>query len=72
MKKLLSYNKVIIYDAYSVEGGFPQYLASRLMTEGFKGEVIIKAIPDVFVKHASVQEQKAEFGLLVEDIVKLL
>ena len=72
VKKLLGYDKVIIYDAYSVEGGFPQFLASRLMTEGFKGQVIIKAIPDVFVKHASVEEQKAEFGLLPEDIVKLL
>ena len=72
VKKLLSYNKVIIYDAYSVEGGFPQALSSRLMVEGFKGEVIIKAIPDVFVKHASVKEQKAEFKLLPEDIISLL
>ena len=70
--KLLGYDKVIIYDAYSVESGFPQYLASCLMTEGFKGKVIIKAIPDTFVRHASVMEQKAKFGLLPEDIVKLL
>ena len=42
------------------------------MSKGFKGEVILKAIPDTFVKHASVKEQKAEFGLLAEDIVKLV
>ena len=72
VKKLLDYDKVIIYDAYSVEGGFPEFLAARLMTEGYKGKVIVKAIPDTFVKHASVQEQKAEFSLLPEDIVKLL
>ena len=72
VKKLLAYDKVIIYDAYSVEGGFPQYLAAHLMTNGFKGKVVIKAIPDVFVKHASVEEQKAEFALLPQDIVKLL
>ena len=70
--KLTDYEKVIIYDAYSVEEGFPQVLASHLMTKGYKGKVIIKAIPDVFVKHASVQEQKAQFGLLAEDIVKLI
>lgn len=70
--KLLSYKKVIIYDAYSVVGGFPQALAASLMSKGFKGEVILKAIPDTFVKHASVKEQKAEFGLLSEDIVKLV
>ena len=72
VKKLLAYDKVIIYDAYSVEGGFPQYLAAHLMTNGFKGKVVIEAIPDVFVKHASVEEQKAEFALLPQDIVKLL
>ena len=70
--KLLSYQKIIIYDAYSVISGFPQYLAAELMSKGYKGEVIIKAIPDTFVKHASVKEQKAEFGLLSEDIVKLV
>ena len=70
--KLLAYKKVIIYDAYSVVGGFPQALAASLMSKGYKGEVIIKAVPDQFVKHASVNEQKAEFGLLPEDIVKLV
>ena len=70
--KLLIYKKVIIYDAYSVEAGFPRYLASRLMEKGFKGELIIKAIPDTFVKHATVKEQMAKFGLLSEDIIKLI
>ena len=70
--KLLSYKKVIIYDAYSVVDGFPQALAASLAEHGYKGEIVIKAIPDVFVKHASVKEQKAEFGLLLEDIVKLI
>ena len=72
VKKLLGYEKVIIYDGYSVESGFPQYLASRLMVEGFKGQVIIKAIPDTFVKHASVTEQRESFKLMVEDIIALL
>ena len=70
--KLLSYQKIIIYDAYSVEDGFPKSLAAELMTKSYRGEVIIKAIPDVFVKHACVKEQKAQFGLLSEDIIKLL
>ena len=72
VKKLLAYDKVIIYDAYSVEGGFPQSLAAALMTEGYQGKVIIKAVPDTFVKHASVKEQKEEFELLPQDIIKLL
>ena len=72
VNKLLSYEKVIIFDAYSVVGGFPQCLASSLMTKEYKGKVIIRAIPDTFVKHASVEEQKAEFGLTPQDIVKLI
>lgn len=70
--KLVNYSKIIIYDAYSVEGGFPKYLSSKLLEKGFKGQLIIKAIPDVFVKHASVKEQKEEFGLTVNDIIKLI
>ena len=72
VEKLLSYKKIIIYDAYSVVSGFPQFLAASLMSKGFKGEVVLKAIPDTFVKHASVTEQKAEFGLLSKDIVDLI
>ena len=70
--KLLSYDKVIIYDAYSIEEGFPRYLASTLMMNGYRGQCIVKAIPNTFVKHASTYEQKKEFGLLPEDIVKLV
>ena len=72
INKLLSYDKVIIYDAYSVIGGFPTSLAASLMEKGYKGEVVVKAIPDTFVKHASFNEQKAEYGLLSEDIIKLI
>ncbi len=70
--KLVKYEKVIIYDAYGVISGFPNNLASELLVKGFKGKLIIKAIPDTFVKHATIKEQKEEFGLLISDILKLL
>ena len=72
MNKLLSYDKVIIYDAYATEVGFPQCVSAKLMEKGYKGKVIVKAVPNQFVKHATVNEQKEEFGLLVNDIVKLI
>ena len=72
LDELLNYEKIIIYDAYSVIWGFPQVVSSSLMEKGFKGEVILKAIPDTFVKHASVKQQKEQYGLLVEDIVDLI
>ena len=71
-KELVKYNRVIIYDAYSVENGFAQYLSVKLVTLGYKGEIIIKSIPDVFVDHSSINEQLNGFHLQPEDILKLL
>ena len=71
--EIVKYNKVIIYDAYGIESGFAQQLATYLLVNNsFKGEVIIKSIPDVFVEHASQQEQLSQFGLLPEQIIELL
>ncbi len=71
-KEIVKYNRVIIYDAYSVENGFAQYLSVKLLSLGYKGEIIIKSIPDVFIDHASINEQLDEFHLQPEDILKLL
>ena len=71
-KEIVKYNRVIIYDAYSVENGFAQYLSAKLVALGYKGEIIIKSIPDVFVDHASINEQLDKFALQPEDILKLL
>ena len=72
LKGLLNYKRVIIYDAYSVEAGFASICAARLAELGYKGETIIKAIPDVYVKHASIEQQKQDLGVSLSDIEKLL
>ena len=41
------------------------------MELGFKGQVIVKAIPDTFVDQASVKEQEEMFGLEPKQIVEL-
>ena len=71
-KEIVKHNKVIIYDAYAVENGFAQALSVKLISLGYKGEIIIKSIPDVFVNHASINEQLDKFGLQPEEILKLL
>ena len=71
-KELLSYDKVIIYDAYAVENGFAKELVARLVKNGYKGEIIVRAVPDVFVEHASQKEQLQKFELLPEQIIELL
>ena len=71
-KEIVKYNRVIIYDAYSVENGFAQYLSAHLIASNYKGQIIVKSIPDVFVDHASINEQLDKFALQPEDILKLL
>ena len=41
------------------------------MELGYKGQVVIKAIPDEFVDQASVNEQEEKFGLSPKQIVEL-
>ena len=72
IKELLNYQKIIIYNPYAVETGFASLLSMRLLENKYQGEVLIKAIPDAFVKYASIEEQREEFGISVNDIEKLL
>ena len=72
LKEIMKQSKIIINDAYAVVSGFASYVSEYLLANGYKGEVVIKAIPDVFVTHASIDEQLAKYGLKPEDIVKLL
>ncbi|HNX15780.1 MAG TPA: 1-deoxy-D-xylulose-5-phosphate synthase [Bacilli bacterium] len=69
---LLSYEKIVIYDPYAAESGFAQALAAELLKHRYAGQVVIKAIPNVFVNHACIEEQKAEFSLLPEDVIKII
>ena len=71
-KELMKYSTVIIYDAYSVENGFANYLSAHLMSLGYQGKVVVKAIPDVFVEQGTQKEQLAKYDLDVEFIIKLL
>ena len=72
VKELLSYKKVIIYNAYATKEGFANALECDLYSKGYKGEVICKCVPTTFVKQASIDEQREEFALRVEDIIALL
>ena len=66
---LMKYGTILIYDSYSTREGFADSLLSALMEEGYRGKVVVRAIPNVFVQHAKLSEQLSEFGLLPEQIV---
>lgn len=72
IKELVKYNKVIIYNPYATREGFATALEDKLFGLGYKGEVIVKCVPTVFVKQATIEEQRQEFGITVEDIISLL
>lgn len=72
LKSLLNYKKIILYDAYSTVTGFVSFVSSKLLELGFKGEIIIRAVPDAFIDQASVKEQENEFGLEPSQILELL
>ena len=71
-EELVKFDKVIIYDAYGTEVGFAQALSQKLLSLKYKGELIIKSIPVVFVDHASIDEQLEKFGLLPKQITELI
>ena len=72
VRELVKYDEVIIFDAYATENGFARYLESFLLDNSYKGKVVLKAVPNAFVKQASIEEQRREFGIDVESIIKLV
>ena len=66
---LLSYQSVLIYDAYGTKEGFADTVLSALCELGYKGKVHVRAIPNQFVAHAKYNEQLSQFGLLPEQIL---
>jgi 1-deoxy-D-xylulose-5-phosphate synthase len=71
VNKLLKTSQVVIYDPYGTQIGFAESLSSALGILGYKGQIVIKAIPNVFVQHASIKEQLEMFGLTPEQVLTL-
>ena len=70
--ELLLYKKVIIYNPYATKEGFANALESYLLTNKYHGEVISKTVPTTFVKQATIEEQREEFGLRIDDTIDLI
>lgn len=70
--ELLNFDKIVIYDAYSANGGLESVLVNKLSQKGYKGLISAHSIPLQFIKQASINEQLEEFGLLPEQIIKFV
>ncbi|MCQ2087221.1 MAG: 1-deoxy-D-xylulose-5-phosphate synthase [Bacilli bacterium] len=66
------YSKIVIYDAYSTNVGFANSLTKSLVKTGYKGEIIIKAIPNEFINHATIEEQREQLGISIDKIIDIL
>lgn len=71
-KELLKYEKVIIYNPYATKEGFANALESFLLENKYKGEVIVKCVPTVYVQEGTIDEQRAEYKLRIDDIIDLI
>ena len=72
LEGLLSYPKIIIYNAYATKEGFASAVKSYLLDHGYKGEVITKVVPTEFIRHETIEEQREEFGLTIDEVIDSL
>jgi 1-deoxy-D-xylulose-5-phosphate synthase len=69
---LLKYQNIVIHNAYATSFGFANYLSYELNKRGYQGNIIIRAIDDAFVKHATISEQMETNQVAERQIVDLI
>ena len=70
IEKLMRFDRVIIHDAYSTRTGFVDALLSALLESGYRGEVIVRSVPNAFIGSPSVEEVLRINKLTPEDILE--
>ncbi|MDO5330185.1 MAG: 1-deoxy-D-xylulose-5-phosphate synthase [Bacillota bacterium] len=72
IKRLSGFRKIFIYDVTGVYSGFAQSLEAALLEANYRGRIKVKAVPDCFVGHASLQDQFDDLGLSIEKTIAAL
>lgn len=72
LKEALDYEKIILYSPYSTSYGWTSEVMKQLLLLSYSKRVILKAIPDQFVKQATQKEQLISFGLDISSMMELL
>ena len=57
LEGLLEYKHIIIYDIYGTEEGFASAVLRKLNDLNYQGKVHILALPNIFVKQGTIEEQ---------------
>ena len=69
IEKLMRFDRVIIHDAYSTRTGFVDALLSALLESKYRGEVIVRCVPNAFIGSPSVNEVLTNNRLNPNDIL---
>ncbi|MGI6714339.1 MAG: 1-deoxy-D-xylulose-5-phosphate synthase [Bacilli bacterium] len=72
LNSLLDYEQLLIIDAYGVKEGFTNRVVAYLTKQHYQGKVHVKAIPNQFIKHATLEEQMEEIGLTPKQIISFI
>ena len=63
VETLLPFKRIVVHDAYATRTGFLDALLSALLERGFKGEVVVRCLPNAFIGSPSPKEVLEENGL---------
>lgn len=69
LSSLTDYQEIIIYDPYSTVEGLSKSIMANLSSKQFKGLISASAVPNEFIKQASISEQLEQFNLLPRQII---
>jgi 1-deoxy-D-xylulose-5-phosphate synthase len=66
-------NKLIVLEEASQAGSLGSAVLEFYAAAGITGvDVSLMGIPDVFIEHGSIKEQREEVGLTVESVIELI
>ncbi len=70
LNAIKSYDRILFVEEGIKTGGLSQYIASRLLEEGYKGDIRIQAVDNRFVPHATPAEATAVCRLDSESLIE--
>ena len=69
-KVMGDYDCIVPMEENVASGGFGEHVTVMLTLQGYKGKILPVAVPDVFVPHGSVEDQRAYLGLDAESVAE--
>lgn len=72
LNKILDYKKIVIYSPYTIENGWVNNVLAYLLKNNYQGKIIIRAIPSLFIKQATIEQQLEDCHLSLTEIISLL